>query len=177
MHNWSTFGARMNHGQFGHTRFTTSPNLGEATTFPLIISSAPLHRGHIQIAFCPGTQMGVPKLQQLGLPQLWGRITSCADLQLWRGLTQSFSPCRELSNGMLHVAFTQGNRVDFRLLVVGSQIANLTPGLSFGHNLCYKCPNEQCEPILDIYTSIAFQWYKELFKARSFDPFNHALKI
>jgi hypothetical protein len=25
--------------------------------------------------------------------------------------------------------------------------------------LCCKCPNESCEPILDIYISIAFQWY------------------
>jgi hypothetical protein len=78
---------------------------------------------------------------------------------------------------MSHVACTQGNRVDSWLLVVGSQIVNLTLGLSFGHNLCYKCPNEQCEPILDIYTSIDFQWYKELFKAMSFDSYNCALKI
>jgi hypothetical protein len=90
---------------------------------------------------------------------------------------KSCSLCRELSNGMSHVPCTQGNRVDSRLLVVGSQIANLIPGLSFGHNLCFKCPNGQCEPILDIYTSIAFQWYKEFFKARCFDPCNHTLKI
>ncbi len=31
------------------------PDLREATTFPLIVYSAPLHRGHIQMAFCPGT--------------------------------------------------------------------------------------------------------------------------
>jgi hypothetical protein len=78
---------------------------------------------------------------------------------------------------MLHVAYTQGNRVDSRLLMVKSQTANLTFGLFFGHNLCFRCPNEQCEPILDIYTWIAFQWYKELFKAMGFDPYNRALKI
>jgi hypothetical protein len=33
---------------------------------------------------------------------------------------------------------------------------SLIPGLSFGHNLCFKCPNESCEPILNIYISIAF---------------------
>jgi hypothetical protein len=64
-----------------------------------------------------------------------------------------------------------------RLLVVGSQIANLTPGFSFGHKLCFRCSNGQCEPILDIYASIDFQWYKELFKERSFDPCNCVLKI
>jgi hypothetical protein len=61
--------------------------------------------------------------------------------------------------------------------MVGSQTVNLTPGLSFGHNLCFRCPNGQCKPVLDIGTSIAFQWYKKLFKARSFDPCNRALKI
>jgi hypothetical protein len=53
----------------------------------------------------------------------------------------------------------------------------LTPGLSFAHNLCFRCPNGSCEAILDIYTSRPFQWYKELFKARRFDPCNRALKI
>jgi hypothetical protein len=72
---------------------------------------------------------------------------------------------------------TQGNRVDSQLLVVGSQIANLTPDLSFGHNLCFRCPNESCEPILDIYVSIAFQWYKCFFNSLSFDPCNHSLNI
>jgi hypothetical protein len=78
---------------------------------------------------------------------------------------------------MSHVACTKVNPVDSQLLVVGSQTANLTPDFSFGHNLCYKCPNGQCEPILDIYTSIAFQWYKKLFKEMGFDPCNRALKI
>jgi hypothetical protein len=96
---------------------------------------------------------------------------------LRRGLKKSYSPRQELSNGMSHATWTQGNRVDSRLLVVESQTANLTSGLSFGHNLCFRCPNEQCEPILDIYTLISFQWYKELFDARSFDPWNCALKI
>ncbi len=121
--------------------------------------------------------MGVSKFQQPGLLRLCGRITSCANLRLRWGLKQSCSPDWELSNGMSHVSCTQGNRVDSRLLVIGSQTANLTPGLSFGHNLCCRCPNGQCEPILDIYASIAFQWYKELFKARGFDPCSCALKI
>ncbi len=123
------------------------------------------------------SQVGVPKLHQPKLPQLWGRITSSVDFRSQCSLKQSCNPRRDLFNGMSQVAFTQENRVDSRLLVVRSQNANLTPDLSFAHNLCFRCPNEQCEPILDIYTSIAFQWYKELLKARSFDPCNHALKI
>jgi hypothetical protein len=69
-------------------------------------------------------------------------------------LNQSYSPCQELSKDMLHATCMQGNWVDSWLLVVRSQIANLTPGFSFGHNLCFKCPNGSCEPISDIYVSI-----------------------
>jgi hypothetical protein len=67
--------------------------------------------------------------------------------------------------------------VDSRLLMVGNQTANLTPGLSFGHNLCFKCPNGQHEPILDIYVPRALHWYKKFLKPLSFDPWNCPLKI
>jgi len=70
----------------------------------------------------------------------------------------------------------QGNRVDSRLLVVGSQTANLISNISFGHNLCFRCPNGWCEPILDIYVLRAFQWYKEIFNPLIFDPYNRLLK-
>ncbi len=78
---------------------------------------------------------------------------------------------------MSHATCTHGNQVDSRHFVVGSQIVSLTPGLSFCHNLCYRCLNGSCEPILDIYNSIAFQQYKELFNARCFDLYNHSLKV
>jgi hypothetical protein len=78
---------------------------------------------------------------------------------------------------MSHTTCTQGNRVDSWLLVIKSQIVNLTPSLSFGHNLCFRCPNGSCKPILDIYVSITFQWYKKLFNPMGFDPCNCLLKI
>jgi len=78
---------------------------------------------------------------------------------------------------MLHATCTQGNRVDSWLLVVGRQIPNLTLDPSFGHNLCFRCLNGSCKPILDIYVSIAFQWYKELFKPFGFDLCNYSLNI
>ncbi len=78
---------------------------------------------------------------------------------------------------MLHATCTWGNQVDSRLLVVRSQIVTLTFGLSFDHNLCFKCPNWSCKPILDNYVLIAFQWYKELFKPMDFDPCNCILKV
>ncbi len=61
--------------------------------------------------------------------------------------------------------------------MVESQIGNLTPGPSFGHNLCLKCPNGSCEPILDIYVPRAFHWFKELINLLNFDPYNCSLKI
>jgi hypothetical protein len=53
MHSWSTFGARMNHEQPRIHKTHHGSDLGEATTFPLIVYFAPLHRGHIQMVFCP----------------------------------------------------------------------------------------------------------------------------
>jgi hypothetical protein len=123
------------------------------------------------------SRVGVPKSHQRGLSRLWNPITLRANLGSKCGLKQSCSPRQELSNNMWHVVCNQVNRVDSRLLVVGSQIANLTIGLSVSHNSCFRCPNEPCEPILDIYTSIVFQWYKKLFKVRSCDPCNCALKV
>jgi len=83
----------------------------------------------------------------------------------------------KLKSDMWHATYTQGNRSDSRLLMVESQIANLTPGLSFDHNLYFKCPNGSCEPILNIYVLKTFQWYKELFNPMSFDPCNRLLKV
>ncbi len=100
-----------------------------------------------------------------------------ANLRLRWGLKQSFSPCQNLSNDMLHVTYMQGNWADSQLLMVGNQIANLTHGRSFGNNLCFKCPNGSCKHILDIYVSITFQWYKELFNPMGFDLCNRSLKI
>jgi hypothetical protein len=140
----------------------------------------PLHEAHIQMIFCPRTpisQMGVPKFPKLGLPQLWGPITLCADLRLRWGLKQSCNPHWELFNCMSHATWTQGNQVNSWLLVVESQTANLTPNLSFSHNLCCRCPNGWCEPILDIYDSISFQWYKYFHNLMHFDPCNCSLKI
>ncbi len=121
--------------------------------------------------------MRVPKFQQLGLPQLWGRITLRENLRLKWGLKQSCNPFQELSNSMLHATYKKGNWGDSWLLVVGNQIGNLSLDPSFGHNLCLKCPNGSCEPILDIYVQRDFQWYKEIFNTMGFDPCNRSLKI
>jgi hypothetical protein len=123
------------------------------------------------------SRVGVPKSRQRGLPRLWSPITLREDLGSMCGLKQSCSYHRELSSDMSHVVCSYVNWVDSQLFMVGSQIGNLTPGPSFGHNLCFRCPNEQSKPILDIWVPRAFQWYKERHKTLSFDPWNHSLKI
>ncbi len=121
--------------------------------------------------------MGVLKFPKLGLLQLWGPITLCADLRLKWGLKQSCSPFQNLFNGMWHATCTQGNRGDSWLLVVRNQINNFIPNPSSGHNLCFKCPNGSYELILGIYVPRAFQWHKEIYNPMGFDPFNYSLKI
>jgi len=78
---------------------------------------------------------------------------------------------------MWHVTSTQGNWGDSWFLVVESQIGNLTPNPSFGHNLCFKYPNESCKPILDIYIPRSFLKYNNLFNSMGFDPCNCYMKI
>jgi len=157
------------------------PELGEATTFPHIVFSATLHGGYIQMALFPGTL----KLESrtcletvpVGVPGLWELITPDFRVRSWWGLNQSYSPCRDLSNAMSHSQFGGREEVDSRLLVVGSQTANLTPGPSFAHNLGYKCPNGQYEAIFDIYASRPFQWHQEHLNARCFGPWCRTLNI
>jgi hypothetical protein len=127
------------------------------------------------------SRAGVPKSRPTGLSGLWSLITLRADLGSKFGLNQSCSSRRELSNGMSHVVCNQLFRVDSWLLVVGSQnwqtLGSSTPGPSFGHNLRFRCPNEQCELILDIYASRALHWYKECHKPLRFDLSNRSLKF
>ncbi len=123
------------------------------------------------------SRVGVPKFPKLGLPRLWRPISLCVDLLLRWGLMQSCSSHQELSNDMWHATYTQGNWDDSWLLVVGSQIDNLTTGPSFDHNLCFRYPNVLCEPILDKYVTKYFQWYKEFFNPLIFYLCNCSLKI
>jgi hypothetical protein len=114
VYNWSTFGARTNHGQTQIHKIHHGLNLGEATTFPLIVFYVPGHEAYTQMSFCLKT----PKL---GLPQLWRPITSCANLRLKRGLKQSCNLHWEISSSMWNATYTQVNQGDYRLLVMENQ--------------------------------------------------------
>jgi len=123
------------------------------------------------------SQVCVPKSRHLGLLQLWSPITLQADLG-WRcGLKQSCSSHWEIFNGMSYALYSQVNWVDSWLFLVGSQTGSLIPDPSFGYNLCFRCPNEQWEPIWDIYVLKAFQWYKLQHKPLRFGPWNCSMKF
>jgi len=154
---------------------------GDATTIPHIVYSATLSRTYIQVALFPET----PKLESRnptkcpdsGLPGLWEVIAPRPDLGSQRGLNQSCIPRRDLSNDISHSRIGHWELIDSRLLVVGSQTVNLTPGPSFAHNLGYRCRNRECEGIFDIYVSRPFQWNQEHLNARCFAPCCRALNI
>jgi hypothetical protein len=162
----------------GNSNSFDSPRPGLAGSHhlpPYIILCSSTRRLHPNGSFSRDSQSGVPKLSQFGLPGLWAFITSRPELGSGQGLNQSRSSRQDLFNAMLHSCWRRRGRVDSRLLVVGSQIANLTPGPSFAHSLGCRCPNRSCESILDIYTPRPFQWHKEHSNARRFDPWNWAL--
>jgi hypothetical protein len=121
--------------------------------------------------------LGIPKFPKFGLSQLWRPITFCVNLWLRWSLKQSCSPHRNLFNDMLHATYMQINKADSWLLMIGSQIGNLTFHPSFGHNFLFKYSNGTCECILNIYNTRTFQWYNELFNSMNFNPCNCSLKI
>ncbi len=143
------------------TQDSPRPGLGGSHHLPpySILCDWP-RRLHPNGFFSRDSRVGVPKLSQVGVRGLWELISP--DCRVWsrRGLKQSCSSLWELSNAVLHSQIWHREEVNSRLLVVGNQITTLTPGPSFGHNLHFRCSNEQCEPTLDIYVPRAFQWYK-----------------
>jgi hypothetical protein len=122
---------------------------------PWLCSSPP--KLHPNGLFSQDSQVGVPKLSRVGVPELWTAIAPRPKLELGRAPNQSWSSCRELFNAMLHSLRRRREEVDSQLLVVTNQTDSLTPGPSFAHNLGYRCSNGQCEVILDIYASRPFR--------------------
>jgi hypothetical protein len=115
MHGSSTFGAWTSHGHTWTHKTHHGLDLGEATTFTLILFFVPSHKGCIWMLFCP-------RIPNLGLLWLWSYITFCANLQLGWGLKQSYSPHQKLLNDMWHITYAQVNQGNSWLLMIESQI-------------------------------------------------------
>jgi hypothetical protein len=59
VHSWSTFGAQTSHQQTRTHKTHHDPDLGKATTFPLILFYVLGHGANTQMSFCPR----IPKLE------------------------------------------------------------------------------------------------------------------
>jgi hypothetical protein len=161
-------GVGISHGHFD-TLDSPRPGLGGSHHLPpYSIICVTLQEPHPNGSFSRDSQVGVSKLSRLGVPELWELISP--DFQVWsrRGLNQSYSSLGELSNAMSLFRFWRREKVASQLLVVGSQTASLTPDPSFAHNLGYRCSNDQCQEIWDIYTSRPFQWHQKHPNTRCF---------
>jgi hypothetical protein len=169
MHSWSTFDAPINHGQTQIHKTHHGPDLGEATTFPFIIFFVHSHGACTQMSFCPRTpKLGLLKFSKLGLSQLWKLITSCVNLRLKWGL-KKICACQKTFQWYVSCHLHASKLGQFLTFNGQSQIGILTPGFSFGLNLCFKYPNGSCKLIFTIYAPRAFQWYKDSFNPMSFD--------
>ncbi len=129
-------------------------DLEEAITFRLIIYSMPNHGNKTHVSELPSGSPEIPKVEIFAT--LGAHNFVCRPLIEMRS-KEKYNLHQKLSNDKLHTTRMQRNWGGFGFLVAGSQIENLTFGLSFGHNLCFKCPNGSCEPILDIYVPKVFQ--------------------
>ncbi len=123
------------------TRLTTAQTWRKPPPSPYSILYITQWHPHPNGFLSRDSQGGVPKLSRFGLPGLCEFITICSDFGLGWGLKQTCISHWELFNGVSHSICTHRGRVDSRLLVVGSQTANLTLDPSFCHNLCCRCPN------------------------------------
>jgi hypothetical protein len=186
-------------GHFGYLRFKTfptTPRTPQCEVFCPLLSSSE-HSGVPEdsksqlfqvLGFSPTlgqVRVATPKLEYqncpetvpVGVPGLWELITFDCRIRSQRGLNQSYSSPQEIFNVASHSGIGCREEVDSQLLVVGSQTASLTSALSFAYNLGWRCPNDQCEAILDIYVSRPFQWHQEHLNARCFGPCCRTLEI
>jgi hypothetical protein len=133
-------------GNPGLTRLITAQIRGKPSPSPiyysLCLSAAPTPNGFVS----RDSQGGVSKLPRFGLSQLCEIITFCSNLELGRGLKQSCSSCRELSNSVSHSTCTHRDQVDSRLLMVGSQTASLTLDLLLAINSIVDVQMVQASP-------------------------------
>jgi hypothetical protein len=151
------------------------PGLGGSHHLPpysILCSSPP--RLHPNGSFSQDSQGEVPKLSRVGIPRIWELTSPDCDMRHATGARSQ--PKLYLSlrafQAMSHSFCKRWEEVNSRLLVVGSQTTNLTPGPSFAHNLGWRCPNGSYEAILDIYTSKPFRWHNEHPNAKRFGPCN-----
>ncbi len=136
VHSLSTFGVKTSHEQLRIHKIHHGLDLGEATTFPFILYYAPLHKNHIQMAFCPGT----PK---------WESRNSHNWVSCDFG-AHNFA-CRPLIVMRFKEKLQPSSKSFQRYVACCLHARKFGQFLTFsGHKLCFRCPNGRCKPNLDI---------------------------
>ncbi len=124
MRSCNTLSAHMSHGDTQTHKTHHNPNLGEATTLPLIVFSVHGHGPYTQMSFC----LGSSKILEIGtLMTLEAHNFLCRPPIGVRSKEKLF-PCWELFKGMWHTTWKKVNQGDSWLLVVRNQIDILILG-------------------------------------------------
>ncbi len=142
------FGARTHHGQTRTPKTHHSQDLGEATTFHLIVYFVPGHRADTQMSFVPGLPNGsfkIPKVEILATLGVHNFV--CKPLIKMRSKAKLQPSSRSFQ---WYVTRYLHARKSGRFLTFSDRFDKLTLNFSFGHNLCLKCLNGSSEPTLDI---------------------------
>jgi hypothetical protein len=124
---------------------------------------------------------GTPKLESRNCPEivpgLWELIT--LDCKVWsrRGLNQTCSPRRDLSNDVSHFQFGGREEVDSRLLVVESQMLVWLPAFLLPITWAIDVQMTNARPFSISTLQDLFQWHQEHLNARCFGPCCRTLNI
>jgi hypothetical protein len=133
-------------GKFGLTRFITARTWGSHHLSPystICASTRPTSKWY----FVPGLPNGSTKIRKVeSLATLGSHNFVCRPLIELRSKAKLYPLSRFFQQ---YVARHLHARKSGRFPTF-NQTTNLIPDLSFGHNLCFRCINGSCEPILDI---------------------------
>ncbi len=149
MCSWNIFGAQMSHGQTWIHKPHHGPDLGEATTIPLIVFSMFGHMTNTQMSFCLVTCNGESRKFQNWDSHNFGRpITFVCKPLIEVRSKEKLQPLSIFFQRYVarHLHTRKSRR--FPTLMLRSP--------SFGHNLCFNYPNGSCKSILDIHIPRAF---------------------
>ncbi len=130
---------------------TPRPGVGRCHHHPpySILCVAP-SRPHPSGYLSRDSPSGVPKLSQFWTPRTLGHHSFLPRPPIGMRSELNLQPSSRAFQRRVALPQHTSGAGRVRLLMVESQTANLTPGLSFAHNLGCRCPNDQCEAISDI---------------------------
>ncbi len=145
---------RLTTSKHGLTRLITAQTWGKSSPFPLQYSLCLAMERTPKCHFVPGFPPEIPKIR---IPvTLEAHNLVCKSSIEVRFKTNFYFLLRAFQRYVARHLHTRKSR-RFQLLMVESQIGNLTFSPSFGHNLCFKYSNGSCNPILDTYVLRNFQ--------------------